>query len=624
VAQPDDVTHLSLAATIPAGRGDWLRLAAAVLRKSGRLTDADADPRVLEALNGATIEGLPIQALGTPDATQRHSARGEHTRHIPAVRPWTAAPWDIRSYLSDPDPDAARAAALSDLEGGANSLWLRVGGGAIAPKQLERVLDGVHLDLAPVVLQPSGDVFDMQASGEFAGILGRLGVGAHPRTNLGCDPVSRFIRSGPTTEISQLKPEKPVCRSAIRALELGVRGFVIDGTVAHEYGAGDSAELGYSLAAGVAVLRELEKLKLEPDKALLLLEFRYAATDDQFLTIAKFRAARLLWDRVAELCGAAPDVAGQAQHAVTSRLMMTRHDSWTNLLRTTVAAFAAGVGGAESITALPFDTAIGIPDQLGRRLARNISHLLISESHAATTADPVGGAYAVEALTWELAEAGWAEFQRIEAAGSIVAAVTDGSLLRRWARSGDERAELIATRRQSITGLSEFASPSETLPKRRTAVDADPRIRSWGEPFDTMRDQPAATPVFLATIGPLAAHTARAGFIRNVLAAGGMITVGGAMTGDDVLAGYRSAGAPGVVCLAGGDRAYQETGTGLIRALRDAGAQRIVLAGKPSDTMATLVDDHVAAGDDVVQFLRRTRRALGMIDPNTADREVEQ
>ena len=622
MAEPDDETHLSLAATVPAGRGDWLRAAAAVLRKSGRLTDADEDARAIEFLNKATLEGLPIQALGTPDATQAHSTQGEQARHTPAIRPWPAGPWDIRSYLSDSDPDAAGDAALSDLAGGANSLWLRVGGGAVAPKQLERVLDGVHLDLAPVILHPSGDVFDMQASGEFAGLLGRLGVRAHPRTNLGCDPVSRFIRSPPSAETSQFKLEKPVRRSATRAIELGVRGFVVDATVAHEFGAGDAGELGYSLAVGVAVLRELENLELTPDEALQLVEFRYAATDDQFLTIAKFRAARLLWDRVAELIGAAADRPGQAQHAVTSRLMMTRHDSWTNLLRTTVAAFAAGVGGAESITALPFDTAIGIPDQLGRRLARNISHLLISESQVASTADPVGGAHAVEALTWELAGAGWAEFQRIEAAGSIVAVVTDGSLRRRWARSGSERAARIATRRQPITGLSEFAASAETLPVRRAAVDLDPQIRSWGAPFELMRDEEIPIPVFLATVGPVAAHAARASFIRNVLAAGGMTTVGGPVTGDDVLAEYRSAGAPGVVCLAGSDRAYQDLGSTLVQALRSAGAQRIMMAGKPSETMADVVDDHVAAGDDVVQFLRRTRRALGVTDPSATEPQV--
>ncbi len=304
--------------------------------------------------------------------------------------------------------------------------------------------------------------------------------------------------------------------------------------------------------------------------------------------------------------------------------MMTRHDSWTNLLRTTVAAFAAGVGGAESITALPFDTAIGIPDQLGRRLARNISHLLISESHVASTADPAAGAHAIEALTWELAEAGWAEFQRIEAAGSIVAVVTDGSLQQQWARSGAERAARIATRRQPITGLSEFAVPVESLPARRTAVDIDPRMRSWGAPFEAMQDQPAPAPVFLATIGPLAAHTARAGFARNVFAAGGITTVGAAIPGDDVVAGYRSAGAPPVVCLAGSDRAYRETGAVVAQALRSAGAQRILMAGRPPEAMAELVDDHVAAGDDVVEFLRRTRRALGIIDPDTAEREVKQ
>src|SRR5213079_2145923 len=115
-------------------------------------------------------------------------------------------------------------------------------------------------------------------------------------------------------------------------------------------------------------------------------------------------------------------------HAVTGALMLSRSDPWVNMLRGTVAAFAAGVGGADAVTVLPFDTRLGLPDAFGRRIARNTSALLIHESHIARVSDPAGGAYAIEKLTDDLAAAGWEELGRIEGAGGALAALQDGSV----------------------------------------------------------------------------------------------------------------------------------------------------------------------------------------------------
>src|SRR5665811_2556472 len=124
---------------------------------------------------------------------------------------------------------------------------------------------------------------------------------------------------------------------------------------------------------------------------------------DRFPTIAKFRAARRLWNRVAELSGVATESRRQVQHGVTSRPMMSKYGSYVNMLRTTVAAFAAGIGGAVSVTVLPFDVALGLPENFSRRIARNTSSLLILESHVAQVMDPFGGAYVIEKLTDDLA-----------------------------------------------------------------------------------------------------------------------------------------------------------------------------------------------------------------------------
>ncbi|MET3804955.1 methylmalonyl-CoA mutase [Nakamurella sp. UYEF19] len=627
MVRPDDEARLLLSGTAPVGRPDWLRVAAAVVRRSGRMDQHDPDDRVLEVLGRTDFEGLPIPAIGDTAAT---SGLTEAT--APGQAPFlrggaasTGAGWDVRSYIADPDPKAAAATALEDLDGGVSSLWLRVGGNGTKPGHLDKVLRKVYLDLAPVMCYPAGDTTDIEVTSALRGIVTRRELTLHPDSNIGADPAGRLVRLSQQTP-QPVDLEKPLWRISHAARDLGIRGFVVDGTVAHERGAGPAAELGWSLAVGATYLRVLSEIPGGIDYALRLIEFRYAATDDQFATIAKFRAARLLWDRVAHLSGASADRTGQMQQAVTSRPMMTKYDPWTNLLRTTIAAFAAGVGGARSITVMPFDSTLGVPDPLGRRLARNISHLLIGESHVTAAADPAGGSYAVEALTAQLADAAWAEFQRIEASGSVLQALYDGSLVRRWAEGAAHREDLVATRRQPITGLSEFPLAHERLPSRKKVeldIDGDQFYSPWAQAFESMRDLPVPGSVFLATVGPVAAHSGRAAFVTNAFAAGGIDAVGGDVTGSvkEVLTGYRSAGTPEVVCLAGSDRGYAESGKDLIYALRAVGAERILLAGKPSTELAGLVDDHLAVGEDVVEFLLRTRHAMGFPDKPTNDGE---
>jgi methylmalonyl-CoA mutase len=322
-------------------------------------------------------------------------------------------------------------------------------------------------------------------------------------------------------------------------------------------------------------------------------EFRLAATDRQFQTIAKFRAARRLWAGMQELSGAEP--VWMRIHAVTSRPMMSAYDPWVNMLRTTVAAFSAGVAGADSVTVVPFDSPLGEPDALGRRIARNTSHLLMSESHLGRVADPAGGSYAVEKLTDDLALAAWDELGRIEAEGL-------GAFEQRVAETVAARDRAVATREIPITGLTEFPNLAETVPTR--AGDGD-TVRRYGAAFEALRDEPAATPVFLATMGPVAAHTARAMFATNLFASGGIaVESAGATDGvDAVLAAY---GGQSVVCVCGTDRAYAAWGSALVDALREAGARHVVVAGK-ADVGA---DDQCWAGVDALAFLHRTREVL--------------
>ncbi|WP_203336920.1 methylmalonyl-CoA mutase family protein [Nocardioides limicola] len=569
---------------------DWEKATAAVLRKSGRLTENDPDAAVWDALTRTTLDGIAVPPIGAPATVAGLPEPG-----VPGAAPFTRGrtlrgEWDIRAELSGPDAKTANEAALAELNGGVTSLLVRLGVG-LTPADLPQVLDGVRLDLAPVVLETRAlDAAERLAAAR--ALLDLTGDNPAEGTNLGADPL--------TDDVAEV---------AALASGAGVLGFVIDATTVHDTGASDAQELGWSLAVGAAALRRLVAAGISVDDALGLVEFRYAATPEQFPTIAKLRAARRCWSRVAELSGATAERGGQRQHAVTSRPAQTKYDPWVNMLRGTVGAFAAGVGGADAVTVVPFDAPLGVSDAFARRIARNTSALLIHESHVARVADPAGGAYAVEKLTDDLAAAGWEEFGRIEAAGGIAAGTAVAEFDARVSEVVAVRDRQVATRKRPITGLSEFPNLAERLPERLPAEGDG--VRRYGAAFEAMRDNPPSSPVFLATLGPVAAHTARATFAANLFAAGGVaVEVGGPSTVvADVIAAYAG---QSVVCLAGTDAAYAEWGADLVAALREAGARHVILAGKPGDKTlaAALVDDSCAMGVDAIAFLTTTREKL--------------
>jgi methylmalonyl-CoA mutase len=527
-------------------RADWEKAAAGVLRRSGRLSDDDPDDAVWAALAHTTYDGIEVPPLGVLDRVSRTA--------VP--RPNRRGAWDVR-VRAHRDTDA-----VAELERGATSLWMLAED--VAADELAAYLDGVLLDLAPVVIE--GPTL---AHAEALVALGPL----HPDSNLGATD------------------DADVVAFARLALDAGVRGIVVDGVAVHEHGASEAQELGWVLARGAEILRILEAGGIEPAQAVGLLELRVAVTDEQFASIAKLRALRVLWARMTYLCEVTePRIR---VHAVTSRPMTSAYDVHVNLLRGTVAAFAAGVGGADAVTVVPYDEPTGEVSPLGRRLARNISALLVEESHVTAVADPAGGAYAVERLTDDLCRAAWAELGRIE---------TDGHEAFR-ARVADVKARRetdIAFRRRAVTGLSEFANLADAVPPRRNLS------YRYGAAFEAMRREPPVAHVFLATLGPVAEHTSRAQVASNLLAAGGIgVDVAGATSGvEDLLAAYDG---QGVVCVAGTDSAYAEWGRDAAVGLRSAGARRVLVVSADALDWA---DDSFRTGDDAVAFLMRTREAL--------------
>ena len=595
------VVPVLLAENLDVDVAEWEKATAAVLRKSKRLADDAPDSDVWSVLAHQTLDGITVTPLGTPDLTDDLADPG-----LPGQAPFTRGAaatreldgWDIRAWFTDPDVDVTADHVVTDIENGVNSLWLAVGDGAIPADALARVLEPVFVDLAPVVLDaPDAPV---EAARALDAVIADKSVSPAAGTNFGADPIGAAVRGLGETDLSIASEVVQLARAR------GARGIVVDATAAHDAGASDVQELAYSLAAGAAYLRLLVDAGLTVDEAAEQVDFRYAATDEQFITIAKLRAARRLWNRVAELSGVTTGARGQRQHAVTSRPMMSAYDPFVNMVRTTIAAFAAGVGGAEAVTVLPFDEPLGLPEAFSRRIARNTSSLLISESHVAVVTDPAGGSHVVEKLTDDLARAAWTSFGELDEEG-IVDAVSGGSLHERIAATVEARAREVATRTRPLTGLTEFPNLHERRPENRPYA-RPPVVHRYGEAFEQMRDDRAATPVFLATMGRIAQHTARSTFAANLFASGGIDTVtAGATEGvDDVVSAYREAGDLPVVCLAGPDSAYESWGSDLVTALREAGARHVIVAGQ-ADVGA---DGTATAGLDALDFLRRTRAVL--------------
>ena len=588
------------------------------------LKGADFDKRLV----GRSADGIRIEPLYPAASPRERALRAESGR------------WHVAARLDHPDPAEANALALADLEGGADTLTLSFAGaraargyGLVAEDvdTLDAALDGVMLDLIRLRLDPAPQ--SRVNALLLAALVEKRGLNpADLAIEFGLDPIGVLASDG---SLAALWPEigQRLAETIGALKERGYKGpFVtVDTRPYHEAGASEALELGTALATAVAYLRALEAQGMPLTDARDAIAFTLVADTDEFVTVAKFRAARLLWNRIQQACGLEPEPA--AIHAETAWRALTKRDPHVNLLRGTVAAFSAGVGGADSLSVQPFTAALGLPDGFARRIARNTQLILLEEANLWRVADPAAGAGGFEALTQALCEKGWQAFQQIEETGGILAALTGGHLQRTLAEQRAARIKAVATRREPITGTSEFPNIRETdvtvlkvAPVAMAssiatgaALQAEP-LPSFrlSEPFESLRDRADALPqrpvVFLATLGSIADFTARAGFARNLFEAGGFAAPSGdgfakegATDLDALVAAFRASGAK-LACLCGTDAAYASEGTAAAEALVAAGAT-VWLAGRPTENEASLnkagVSSFIFMGCDVVETLER-------------------
>ncbi|OMC34396.1 methylmalonyl-CoA mutase small subunit [Mycobacterium sp. GA-1841] len=608
---------------VEADRQKWRTAVAGVLAKSSRRDVADLPAEPERLLDSQTYEGFAIRPLYTSlDARPETALPGQwpFVRGGDALRDVKSGWKVVESFpaVAGSATGTVNGAVLVALTEGASALSFRVGGvDGIDLAELDRLLDGVFVDLVPVIFENTGDL--AATADAVLPLLENLDGDQRSRlsVDLGADPLTAPLSGRAATEAGDLLATV----AKLTGYSGGVRAITVDGPAFHNLGASAAWELAGSIAAAVAYLRILGDGGVATADALRQISFRYAADDDQFMTIAKLRVARQLWARVAEVLGA-PDAGAARIHAVTSLPMMTQRDPWVNMLRTTLAAFAAGVGGADTVQVHPFDAAIpgGLPGtstSFARRIARNTQLLLLEESHIGQVLDPAGGSWFVEDLTAALAEQAWAHFQDIEARGGFVAA--RDYIAAQIAEVAARRSDDIAHRRTAITGVNEFPNLDEKPLPQELSVSS---IARYAAGFEALRDRSdavlAATgsrpKVLLLPLGPLAEHNIRTTFAANLLASGGIEAVNpGTVDAATIAAAVADAGAPSVAVLCGSDTRYGAEASEAVSAARAAGIGQILLAG-PEKAVAeadSKPDGYLTAKIDAVEALSNLLTGLG-------------
>ncbi len=658
-----------------ADREEWTALVEKALK--GRPID--------KALRKSTYEGVTVDALYRAEDVTAPAGR-----RIPSLAR-NSTGWDIRQLHVRPEPAAANADIKADLAGGASSVALRLDAGARSGSgepgadgvvirreaDLENTLAGVDLSGTSITVQP-GSAF-LSAAAILMAVAKARGVDAGRLSGtFGADPL------GALAEIGALPGPLASYLDAVAALAAwthrnapGMRAVWIDTSLHHDAGATETQDLAFAMATALAYLRAMTGAGMSVDDACRQIGFTLSAGTEVFQVIAKLRAARRLWTRIVEACGGVGETGEMALCAVTASRDLSRRDVWVNQLRATCACFAAGVGGADSVTVRAHTDAIGAADALARRVARNIQTILVRESSLAKVADPAGGSFYVERLSEEFARRAWKILQDIEAAGGMAGALGSGRIADMVAASWAERERNLARRRDELTGVSSFPDLDEApspvaatdpealrrLVEQARAGDAVPVPGGFdvdgmieaaskgaslaalskvlagapasapplgrhrlGEAFEDLRDasdaQRAKTgrrPVaILAEIGTPADYTARAVFSKSYLAAGGIAAREVAASVETVAAAFRDSGADlAVICSS--DTLYETEAEACARALKQAGAGLVILAGRPGDREAAYraagIDRFIHAGDDMLASLKIIAGKIGMIEP---------
>ncbi|MDZ4720147.1 MAG: methylmalonyl-CoA mutase family protein [Roseiflexaceae bacterium] len=579
-----------------------------------------------------TDEGIDLQPIYWPDDIadlefvetapgQPPFVRGTQPAPLPDALPRT--PWRICQSIRADTATDANSLALKAYKHGATALDL-------APtdsQSLSTMLTGIDTGAIALFISAAPDQA-LSLAQEFAATINVEQLSGA----IGSDPLAT-LAMGTGIDLDAAWDDIAQLTSwAIRHAPC-LSTIAVDGIVYHEAGASAVEELAFSLASAVEQVRKLALHGIPIAHSGPRVRFSLALGTNIFMEIAKLRAARMLWSKIIAACGLAPQTAPAIIHTQSGMRSFTIADAHVNLLRATAQSFAAIIGGCNSLEVRPFDAAIHTPDDFSRRLAINTQHLLHDESLLGRVIDPAGGSWYVESLTDAVARKAWILFQEVERRGGLRAALYDAWPQQQISETAAKRATRIATRRDILVGTNMYANPLEEQPpppttkytnqqagNQPTTAHSPPPIgvllrpHRDAEPYEALRAraQSAGKPpqAFLATIGPLSQHRARADFALGLLHTAGIhvIDTPGFATPEAAAQAAIHSNAP-IVVICSSDPTYPTIVPPFIEIIRAARPKTlIVLAGFPTGQIEMLRD----AGIDL--FMHARADAIATLD----------
>ena len=593
-------TNLSLGNDFPdADKKDWLKA-------------------VEKALRGATYEtlqtrhnGLSREPLYTNETVNLSQAAYGMPGQAPFLRGSKSLsnsflPWHIASRFTLGRKGNDNKDVLTDLEGGVSALLLDCRFDTVTPIQLDKLLEGVDINIAPLFLRADNNAINLATH-----LVSK--IGNDTAIYLDLDPLGYAAASGLKID-DDVDTIFPGMLGLVEQTQSSpnIRLMTASGLTYHNAGADTITELAAIIATATFYMRYLEQSGLDIADIINRLTLTVSADTDFFGSIAKLRALRLLWGNI---CAALKQdkIVTPFIHAEGSERYFSLADPWVNMLRATMSTLAAGIGGADVVTALPCTSIAESDNLLTRRVARNTQVILQEESHIGQVMDPAGGSWYVETLSESLASKSWSLFQSIEKAGGIASPegmkiVTTNIEKNRITENKD-----IAKRKMPVLGAGDFANLEEALLKPRPAYGSGALQETRpAEAFEKLRfaAENQKPKIYLAVLGETAEFTARSNFATNLFAAGGIeshLGCGGSDLNaiiDDFTASRFS-----VAVICGTDAAYENYAETLAQGLAEAGCAHIWLAGKyESDA----INGNIFMGCDTISVLQLTLSLSGV------------
>ncbi len=536
--------------------------------------------------------------------------------------------WYVRQEIDASDAKVANAKALDVLNKGIDSLSFRIPGKAVSAEFIEQLLDGIYCDVVEVNFNTC-----KRHSVELAQILvayfEKKGYDKEKVVgSIDWDPIEKIVVDG--------KDVQPVLKFAPELIETlkeypNFRCISVNSVSLNNSGAYIVQELGYALAWGNEYLQQLVDAGVEPTLAASKIKFNMGISENYFMEIAKFRAARMLWAQIVKQYDPKCDCACKmCVNAVTTSYNMTVFDAYVNMLRSQTETMSAAIAGVHSIVVTPFDAVYETPNDFSERIARNQQLLLKEECHFDKVVDPASGSYYIEELTTSLAAEGWKIFLKVEDEGGFLAAALAGTIQDDINATNEKRHLHAAQRREFILGTNQFPNFTEKSEGKQPIDGCEDscgheagsikninstRLAADFENLRLATEKAKKQPVaFMLTIGNLVWRQARAQFSCNFLASAGYKVIDnlGFATVEEGVAAAKEASAD-IIVLCSSDDEYAEYAIPAYQATGDSAM--FVVAGAPAcseDLKAAGIEYFIHVKVNQLETLKLFNQKLGI------------